>query len=177
EAAEALDDALERLQAPLTALRKRLIDKLDQEAETLDSEARRRIDGAARSLEKRALLPLGAWRAMLRSLDEETPPAFVDWFAVERIEGREIDVGFRRHWLDPGEPLARAVLSRIEGAVVTSATLTDRSDDPEADWRAAERRSGASHLAVPAIRARVDSPFAYPELTRVFIVNDVRKDD
>lgn len=177
EAAERLDAALERLQAPLAALRKRLLAKLDQEADTLDSETRRRVEGAARSLEKRALMPLGAWRGMLASLAEETPPDFVDWFALERIEGREIDVGYRRHWLDPGQPLARAVLSRVQGAVVTSATLTDRSDDPEADWRTAEQRSGASHLAAPALRLRVDSPFDYPAQTRVFVVTDVRKDD
>lgn len=177
EAAAALDEALAQLEAPLAALRKRLLAKLDQESEALDSETRRRIDGAARSLEKRALLPLGAWRGMLASLAEETPPAYVDWFAVERSEGREIDVGFRRHWLDPGEPLARAVLARVQGAVVTSATLTDRSDDPEADWRTAEQRSGVPHLTGPALRVRVDSPFDYPSLTRVFVVTDVRKDD
>ncbi|MEX2629758.1 MAG: ATP-dependent DNA helicase [Tistlia sp.] len=177
EAAGLLDEALQRLQAPLAALRKRLLAKLDQEAESLDSETRRRIEGAARSLEKRALLPLGAWRDMLASLAEETPPAFVDWFAVERIEGREIDVGFRRHWLDPGEPLARTVLARVQGAVVTSATLTDRSEDPEADWRTAEQRSGVPYLAGPALRVRVESPFDYPALTRVFVVTDVRKDD
>ncbi|MED5519466.1 MAG: helicase C-terminal domain-containing protein, partial [Pseudomonadota bacterium] len=35
----------------------------------------------------------------------------------------------------------------------------------------------ADALARPAIRAQVPSPFDYPAHTRVFIVNDVRKDD
>src|SRR3546814_6067439 len=41
----------------------------------------------------RAILPLAAWRDMPRALDKETPPEFCDWFAVERIDGRDIDVG------------------------------------------------------------------------------------
>ena len=32
---------------------------------------------------------------------------FVDWFAIDRIEGREVDAAFRRHWLDPTAALRR----------------------------------------------------------------------
>ena len=74
-------------------------------------------------------------------------------------------------------PLAEVVVKPAHGLVVTSATLSDGSGDLEADWRAAERRTGADALARPAIRAQVPSPFDYPAHTRVFIVNDVRKDD
>jgi ATP-dependent DNA helicase DinG len=45
------------------------------------------------------------------------------------------------------------------------------------DWRAAEARTGVGRLAVPPVRARVPSPFDYAKQTRVFVVNDVRKDD
>ena len=34
---------------------------------------------------------------MLRGLHNEPDPAFVDWFAVEQIQNREIDVGMYRH--------------------------------------------------------------------------------
>jgi ATP-dependent DNA helicase DinG len=61
--------------------------------------------------------------------------------------------------------------------VITSATLRDGSGEIEADWRAAEARTGANHLPTPAIRAAVQSPFDYPAQTRVLVVNDVRKDD
>ena len=39
------------------------------------------------------------------------------------------------------------------------------------------RAPGAAHLAAPAIRAQVPSPFDYPNRTRVLVVRDVRKDD
>jgi ATP-dependent DNA helicase DinG len=60
---------------------------------------------------------------------------------------------------------------------VTSATLTDGTGDAEADWKAAEARTGAAHLGGRAMRAQVPSPFDYPAQTRVFIVTDVRRDD
>ncbi|MED5575390.1 MAG: helicase C-terminal domain-containing protein, partial [Pseudomonadota bacterium] len=63
------------------------------------------------------------------------------------------------------------------GLVVTSATLRDGTGDAEADWAAAEIRTGANHLPAPAVRAAVPSPFDYAEMTRVLVVNDVRKDD
>ncbi len=47
----------------------------------------------------------------------------------------------------------------------------------DADWRAAETRTGASHLPTPALRAAVPSPFDYAARTRVLVVTDVRKDD
>ena len=74
-------------------------------------------------------------------------------------------------------PFAGAVAEPAHGVVVTSATLTDGSGDSEADWGAAEARTGARHLPTPAMRARVPSPFDYPAQTRVFIVTDVRRDD
>ena len=47
----------------------------------------------------------------------------------------------------------------------------------EADWAAAEIRTGSSYLPAPAVRAAVPSPFDYAAMTRVLVVNDVRKDD
>ncbi|HYZ30818.1 MAG TPA: helicase C-terminal domain-containing protein, partial [Crenalkalicoccus sp.] len=55
---------------------------------------------------------------------------------------------------------------------VTSATLRD-AGEPEAAWRAAEARTGAAHLAAPAIRAALASPFDYAARTRAFVVTDV----
>ena len=114
---------------------------------------------------------------MLGALADGVPEDFADWFQVSRIDGRDVDVGLHRHWIDPGRPFAEVMAARVQGMVVTSATLTDGSGDVEADWQAAERRTGAVHLPLPAIRARVPSPFDYGGQTRVFIVGDVRKDD
>ncbi|HLS68993.1 MAG TPA: ATP-dependent DNA helicase [Kiloniellales bacterium] len=173
----ALEAQLRALLQPGKRIAFLLARMLDQEAEQLDRDQRRRLESLIRSLERRLLLPVEAWQGMLRALHEESPEDFVDWLAVERIEGREIDVGLQRHWIDPTKPLARAVLERAHGALITSATLTDRSGEPEADWRLAEARVGALHLSNPPVRAQVSSPFDYGLQTRVFIVTDVRKDD
>jgi len=179
EAGQALDAALDRLDKPVATLMKALAQRLDDEASTLDPTTRLRLEGLIRSLERRTLLPVRAWRAMCRDLAQETPPEYVDWLGIERAYGREIDVGLHRHWVDPTQPFAALVARRAHGIVVTSATLRDGSGDPEADWTAAERRTGAAHLPAAdqtCLRAAVPSPFDYPSQTRVLVVTDVRKD-
>ena len=177
-AAADLGHALGRLGTPLLALSRSLARLLSDEAAELDSATRARIDGLVRSIDRRVLLPAAGWKSMLDDLAGEGPPAqYVDWFGVERIEGRDIDVGMHRHWIDPTIPFAKAVMEPAHGVVVTSATLRDGSGGTEADWVAAERRTGACHLAEPAIRAAMVSPFDYPAQTRVLVVGDVRKDD
>jgi ATP-dependent DNA helicase DinG len=152
-------------------------------------------------MDRRARLPLTAWRDMLGALAEDTPADFVDWFAIERVNGREIDTGLHRHWVDPTKPFAEAVLREAHGVVVTSATLTDSSGDAEADWRVAEQRTGAAHIgghiggqigghvgeagkdegaentATGVIRTRHPSPFDFAHQARVFIVTDVDRND
>lgn len=176
-AARALIAALDRLIAPMATLTGRLAKRLDQDSDSLDSQTRLRIEAAIRGLERRGEYMVKAWRDMVASLTAGADPGFVDWMEVERIDGHDVDVGLHRHWLDPMTPFAEVVVKPAHGLVVTSATLSDGSGDLEADWRAAERRTGADALARPAIRAQVPSPFDYPAHTRVFIVNDVRKDD
>ena len=177
EAAHELERALGRLRKSLGELAARLGARLDTEADTLDSATRLRIEATQRSLKRRGENDLGAWQAMLAGIEHEPPPAFVDWLAVERMEGRDLDVGLCRHWRDPTQPFAETVLKPAHGVVVTSATLKDASGDMERDWAAAGARTGACHLARPALRAEVSSPFDYPAQTRVFIVTDVAKGD
>ncbi len=177
EAAETLDQALARLMLPMAALAKRLAARLDEDADDLDSASRSRIEAVCRGLLRRAEVQMGGWRSMLQGLSQGVPEDFVEWFAVERIAGRDIDIGQYRHWIDPTIPFADHVLRPAHGAVITSASLRDGSGDAEHDWHAAEIRSGALHLPEPAIRAAVLSPFDYPAQTRVFVVTDVRKDD
>jgi ATP-dependent DNA helicase DinG len=114
---------------------------------------------------------------MLANLAEtQTPEAFCDWFAVERNDGWETDVGYYRHWVDPTLPLAETLLSKLHGVVITSATLTDAGAEREEDWVAAEARLGVAHLPGAAIRAKVSSPFDYGEQTRVMVITDVARD-
>ncbi|GAA0595505.1 ATP-dependent DNA helicase [Craurococcus roseus] len=180
---EALERALKRLEEPLATLRDRLQARLEgDEVDELDTGDRIRLETAAKGIENRALVPLRAWQAMLRAL-REAPPApgerrdFVDWLAVGRRDGREVDAGMHRHWLDPTAPFALVVAAPAHGLLITSATLRDAGlgADTEEEWAAAEARVGATHLPAPAIRAAVPSPFDYAARTRAFVVTDVDK--
>ena len=176
EAARALGQALEALRKPLGVLRRALLARLADEAEDLESRERIRIEALARSLHRRAETQLAAWSAMLEALDAEPPEAFVDWFGLERAQGRERDVGMHRRWIDPTTPFAAEVAEPAHGLLVTSATLRDSAREPEEAWQAAEMRTGAGHLAAPAVRAAAPSPFDYPAQTRALVVTDVRRD-
>lgn len=177
EAAAALDQALARLITPLSRLIGFLAALLDAEARDLDSHTRARIEAVCRGLDRRGRQQAQAWRRMLQALRDETPEEFVDWFGVDRIDGRDIDIGLHRHWIDPTRPFAEVVLAPAHGVLVTSATLRDGTGDAETDWRAAERRTGARHLATPPELTDQPSPFDYPALTRVLIIGDVNRDD
>ncbi len=182
-AAERLDGALARIEAPLKELREGLAARLDDEAETLDSATRQRIESVCRSLARRALDPLGAWRGMARAVAADATETggpgetFVDWLEIVSRSGHEVDVGMRRHWVDPTAPFARVVAEPAHGMLVTSATLRDSAGDEEARWQAAEEITGAIHLLAPALRAAVPSPFDYAGQTRAFVVTDVARDD
>jgi ATP-dependent DNA helicase DinG len=176
EAASLLEDALGDLQRPLAALSRHLAQQLDDHADTWDSGTRMRVEAMVRSIDKRGVSVVKAWRAMLNELAHETPEEFVDWFALERFEGREIDIGMHRHWKDPGIPFANEVASRAHGIAITSATLRDASGEDDG-WAMARLRTGLRHLPNQPAEIAVASPFDYPKLTRVLVVNDVKKND
>jgi ATP-dependent DNA helicase DinG len=113
---------------------------------------------------------------MLDSLEGARDADFVDWFEIARDDGRDVDVGLERHWVDPTIPLARDVLAPAHGALITSATLRDVAEGAD-DWVSAEVRTGAGHLPQPARRASFGSPFRYAEQSRVFVVKDVNRRD
>ncbi|HEX3423719.1 MAG TPA: ATP-dependent DNA helicase [Sphingomicrobium sp.] len=163
--------ALEALQKPLAALARRLEAVIEDSPDWLDSQARARVEGAIRGLSWRRETLL-AWIALLARIGGEADPEFVDWLAVERIDGRELDVAIHRRWLDPTRPLAAAVLGPADGVLVTSATLRCGED-----WSSAEARTGASHLALPAHHFEAESPFDYAACSEVLIVNDIRQGD
>ena len=167
--------AFEALASPLLALEARLAAVLDAAPDWLDGPGRARLDGAAAGLRQRAQL-LAAWGVLLARLGGAADPDFIDWFAVDRVEGREYDVGIHRHWLDPTRPFAKAVLEPAHGVLVTSATLRARGAGAD-EWRDTELRTGATHLALPPQRFAVDSPFDYAKNARVLIVTDVKRGD
>jgi ATP-dependent DNA helicase DinG len=163
--------ALDAILRPLVALGRRLEAVLEEAPDWLDAPARARIDGAIASLGWRRDA-LVAWISLLSRLGGPCDPDFVDWLAVERIEGREIDIGLRRHWLDPTRPFAQAVLKLAHGALITSATLRGGED-----WSAAEARTGTAHLEGITHHFAAPSPFDYAQQSAVLIVTDVKRGD
>ena len=184
DAADRLARALGRIVEPVETLRLRLLARAEDEAEDMDGATRLRIEAIARSLDRRAIQPLRAWRSMLTALAEPDRepgqrPRYVAFFRLDRRDGnRDFDVGLHRHWLDPTVPFALTLAAPAQGMLVTSATLRDAgTGDPEQAWAAAEARVGAPHLPSPAIRAAVASPFDYAAQTRVLVVSDLAQGD
>jgi ATP-dependent DNA helicase DinG len=169
--------AIGAVEAPLLALARHLEDILDEEAETLPTGDRARIEGALRGLDRRARMTLPAWRSMLRAIDEdaEDDPDFVDWFEATWLYGRIVDAACRRHWVDPTEPLHAAVIAPAHGVLVTSATLADPTLGDA--FALAEMRTGAARLPERPKTLRLASPFDYEKNARAFVVTDVGKDD
>ncbi|MFZ4689175.1 MAG: ATP-dependent DNA helicase [Polymorphobacter sp.] len=180
DAAAAAATALAALAAPMAVLEGRLKALLDEPPDWLDGAGRARTEGAAAGLRLRCET-IAAWTGLLARLGGAADPAFVDWFALSRIEGRELDIGIHRHWLDPMRPFAKAVLEPAHGVLVTSATLRSRRDGTEqeadAGWHDADARTGASHLHLPPLHFAAASPFDYAANARVLIVNDIKRGD
>ena len=163
--------ALDALQKPLAALGRRLESVLEDAPDWLDTAARARVEGAINGLTWRRET-LSAWIALLGRIGASADPDFVDWLAIERVEGREYDVAIHRRWLDPTRPLARAVLEPAHGVLVTSATLRGSED-----WGTAEARTGAAHLPSPIQHFETPSPFDYGSATEVLVVTDIGRGD
>ncbi len=169
--------ALADVETPLLALSRQLEATLDDEADTLNTAERARIEGALRGLDRRARMILPAWRSMLTAIDEnaEDDPDFVDWFEATFLYGRVVDAACRRHWVDPTEPLTAAVIAPAHGVLVTSATLTDNAlIDP---FALAEMRTGAARLPERPRTLKLASPFDYAGNALALVVTDVAKDD
>ncbi|MCW2387424.1 ATP-dependent DNA helicase DinG [Sphingobium sp. B11D3B] len=163
--------ALEALLGPLQRLGKRLVAVIELAPDWLDGPARARIDGAISALGWRCDL-LRAWIALLLRVGGPPEPAFVDWLAVDRVEGKEYDIGLHRHWLDPTKPLAETVMRPAHGVLVTSATLRAGGDT-----QTAVERSGAVHLGRAPQWFEAASPFDYARQSEVLIVTDIKRGD
>ncbi len=184
DAAALLGRALGRIIEPLKTLLHRLGERLEDEAEELETAQRNRIEAAQRSVQRRAIGRLTAWQAMLHAVAAPLPepgvrPDHVHTLHLDRREGMDRDVGLHRHWLDPTEPFAQVLAAPAHGLLITSATLRDGNDgvEAEAGWHAAEARVGALHLPSPPLRVSVASPFDYTSQTRAFVVTDVAPGD
>jgi ATP-dependent DNA helicase DinG len=162
--------ALDALLRPLTQLGQRMEALLAEPPDWMDAQARARIEGALASLGWRRDT-LSAWLALVARIGGPADPSFIDWLAVDRIDGRETDIGLHRRWLDPTKPLAQSVLSPAHGVLVTSATLA------LGNWDRADQRSGALHIGAPVQHFLAASPFDYASNSEVLIVTDLKRGD
>ena len=195
---------LGRMQEPLRQLASLLESLLSDQADQLDSQMRVRLEGAVRGLRRRCDGPLAAWQALLADCaqSQHGRDGFVDWIQIDRSDGRDLDIGVRRHWLDPTLPFAETVLGPAHGVLITSATLRDSQPEngpenapengsekgPEngpgkgparkegQGWQMARLLSGADHLDHPALLSAHESPFDYASQTRLFVVTDLERD-
>lgn len=179
EAAYAVSLRLNDLKRPMLSLIQHLKGRLDDEADELDTATRERIHYMISSLRRRAENEIGGWIAMLDALKDGEKEGFVDWLEVARLDGKDMDVSFCRHTLDPAKIFAARLQTRAHGAVITSATLRDPAPDDAAGWKSPLIRSGAETLAGTGTSrtAHVASPFDYAAQTRIIVVGDVRKEN
>lgn len=177
-AATKLKTKLQTLLKPMDALQKILQTRLENDNGEMSGDTRKRFDALCASLERRGALSLKSWIAMLETLEEaKDVEGFVDWMEIERVDGKAIDVGMYRHYVDPMKPFSASIRPHVHGMSVTSATLCDHTDDDLQNWQAARERSGAQYLTQEPIEEKYSSPFDYPKNTKVFIINDVNKND
>ncbi|MGH1398611.1 MAG: ATP-dependent DNA helicase [Alphaproteobacteria bacterium] len=176
-AAVKLKGALVALQKPMLRLSRALYKKLADDDGKLSGDTRNRLESVSQSIERRARLTIGAWIAMLESMagageQGEAQAQFVDWLEIERVDGRAVDVGYYRHYVDPMKPFAESIKPHVHGMAVTSATLRDAEA-----WDGAIGRSGARYLTPETQVAAFESPFDYAQQTKIFVIDDVNKND
>ena len=179
DTAHTFNQRLNDLKRPLLALAAVLARKLDEEAATLDSSSVGRLIAVKNSLLRHANGTIAGWMDMLAALAHKTPDEFCDWMQVERMEGKDYDVGLYRHWVDPMTPFAATIKPHAHGIAITSATLRDPSDADLEGWQSVSQRLGVDLLDPDkkSSRVRVPSPFNYKDNTKIIVVGDVGTDD
>ena len=178
EAARKLKGRLHDLQKPMRELTKLIRKKMADNADTWDSDTRKRAESVAAGLERRSEHAIGGWVDMLEALEQKTTPGgFAQWFEIERADGQSWDVGMYRHYIDPMAPFSAALKPYAHGIAVTSATLRGSSGDEAQDWTHAKTRTGADYLSSAPMMFAAPSPYDYAAQTKVFVITDVRKDD
>lgn len=182
-----LKDALKKLVKPMQDLANALRKSLNENVDTLESDTKKRMESVIAALDRRGRLTLSAWIAMLDNLSTpalpiandqaNTDPDFIDWMEIERADGRTLDIGLYRHWIDPMRPFAAAIKPQAHGIAVTSATLRDINDSEDQHWQSAMQRTGMNRLSDSTQIGHFSSPFEYAEKTKIIVVNDLQKND
>ena len=171
-AAGEFSNGLSKIYPPVRKLIQILADKLGVETDDLDKSTRQRIEAILKSLDRRCISQIIIWQEMLKNLENNNAEDLVDFISVERHQGYEYDIGLHRHYIDPTKPFADKVLNASDGALITSATLRD-----EENWYFANARTGLEHMEEPPSQTAVPSPFDYVNQARVYIINNIEKNN
>lgn len=180
-AAENLAKELKNIEYPLTRLILELKKILEVKIKELSTLERNRIDAIINSINKRVIITINTWIAMIETLKQGLPnDKFCDFFEIERAGGYDIDCGFHRHWVNPMYPFSLAFKHKVHGMIITSATLVDKSGTLENDKKSMEIFSGIKDLMkdenlYQPFYVNIKSPFDYQNQTKIFIVNDINK--
>jgi ATP-dependent DNA helicase DinG len=168
-------DILTHIHKPMEILAAAFMKLIQNDEGLLDSDSRKRLESVSKALIYRAQTLL-AWIDILNSLKSTAShPQFIDWMEITRIEGQAVDVGIFRHWVDPMKPFSTVILPHLDGMAITSATLRDT--EGEQGWSNAMTLTGAKHLASDSAAFSIASPFDYAKQTRIYVIDDVNKND
>lgn len=174
KAALSLKTQFSKLQKAINILAEQLHKKLTDESSDLNTDTRKRLDSVCASLRRKSNMQLAAWISMLEDLlFGQEAAEMISWMEVERIEGQAIDLGLYRHYIDPMIPFAKALKPHTHGLAITSATLQDE----DGSWEDVKQKTGALALNEHPTLFSAKSPYNYAEQTRIFIVNDVDRND
>jgi ATP-dependent DNA helicase DinG len=172
-----LKGALESICKPMLFLAGHLRKRLAEQMDTMDSDTRKRIEAVCVAMGLRTLT-LRNWIEMLETIQQAAAQnEFVDWMEIERMDGKAVDIGLYRHYINPMVPFAAAIKPHAHGMAVTSATLRDGSESEDLNWKAARMRTGMEYVSADVQQEKFSSPFLYAAQTRVLVVTDVTKTD
>lgn len=177
-----LSNMLQEIIRTCSVIMQQLKEILDKQADSLDTQARMRIEAICISLNWRAIHPCGAWLSMINDLSQnkEQPDGKISWFAIDKIHDMEFDCGMHQHFLDPTEFLAKHILMPASGVVITSATLTEQGEhqNPSSKaWEKTIKKNGGHWLEHPPQYYSFRSPFDYAKQAKLIVITDVNKND
>lgn len=177
ETAYTLSLRLKDILKPIKRIVRTLENKLEKYADTMESDTKARIESICHSLTYRADNLIQCWIDMLNSIQNQAADdRFIDWFQLEKIEGREYDVGMYRHWVDPTIPFANCIKSYADGITITSASLLDSAKATEEEWQYAKKHSGATNIAPnenDIKKLQIQSPYNYQKQSKIIVINDL----
>jgi ATP-dependent DNA helicase DinG len=154
---------------------------LVNDANKIEENTKQKIESLQKSIQNRAVLQLQNWIDMIDSLSHKTSDDFIDWFEIDKIEGRDFDIGMHRHYKDPAQAFGTSFRPLAKSLVITSATLKGKTGDDEKDWELAKRNCGINSLIAGDNNSpdyiSVNSPFNYAKSSEIIIVNDLDKNN